>query len=86
MSTTFEGLDKGSIVTPKDSPADLFECSAPVRPDRVPIRSLLADLSHIRIIRAATALGRNPGDVLIGILDVAGFAVNTILRVDHETG
>src|SRR5262249_13577636 len=40
--------------------------------------------SHIRIIGASAALGRNPSDILVGILDVAGFAVDAILRVDHE--
>ena len=40
--------------------------------------------SHIRVIRPAAAFGRNPGDVLIRVLDVAGFAVDAILRVDDE--
>ena len=40
--------------------------------------------SHIRVVRPAAAFGRNPGDVLIRVLDVAGFAVDAILRVDHE--
>ena len=37
---------------------------------------------HIGIIRAPSAFRRNPGDVLVGVLDVAGFAVNAVLRVD----
>jgi hypothetical protein len=40
--------------------------------------------SHIRVIWAAATLRRNPGDVLIGVLDVTGFAVDAILGVDHE--
>jgi hypothetical protein len=40
--------------------------------------------SHIRIIGATAPFGRNPGNILIGILDVTGFAVDAILRVDHE--
>src|SRR5258708_40176591 len=40
--------------------------------------------SHRLIIRSATALRRNPGDITVGILDVAGFAVDAILRVDDE--
>src|ERR1039457_60224 len=40
--------------------------------------------SHVLIIRPAAALGRNPGDVLIRVLDVAGFAVDAILRVDDK--
>src|SRR6266851_2015102 len=62
MSTDFEALDMGSIVTPR------------------------ASRSHIRIVRPAAALGRNPGDVPIGILDVASLAVHAVLRVDHESG
>ena len=58
--TDFEGLDKGSIVTPA------------------------VTSSHIGVIGSAAALGRNPGDVSIGILDVARFAVDAVLRVDHE--
>src|SRR5271170_1317558 len=38
--------------------------------------------SHIRIIRPAAAFGRYPVDVLVGVLDVAGFAVDAVLRVD----
>src|SRR6185312_4209281 len=30
--------------------------------------------SHVRIVRSAAALGRNPVDVLIRVLDVTGFA------------
>src|SRR5215207_2307389 len=41
-------------------------------------------LSHVRIIRASTAFGRDPVDVLGRILDVTGLAVNAILRVDLE--
>src|SRR5580693_2963269 len=40
--------------------------------------------SHIRVIRPAAAFGWHPGDVLVGVLDVAGFAVDAILRVDDE--
>src|SRR5471030_2395939 len=39
---------------------------------------------HIWVIRSAAAFRRNPGDVLIRVLDVAGFAVDAILRVDDE--
>src|SRR5438477_5203363 len=40
--------------------------------------------SHRLIIRPATALWGNPGDVAVGILDIAGFAVDAVLRVDDE--
>src|SRR5262245_60057081 len=39
--------------------------------------------SHVRIARPAPALGGNPGDVLIRVLDIAGLAVHAVLRVDH---
>src|SRR5712691_3609512 len=53
-----------------------------------PSRSRRSDSpsSHIRIARPAAALGRNPGDVLIRVLDVARLAVDAVLRVDHEAG
>ena len=38
--------------------------------------------SHVLIVGTATALRRDPIDVAIGILDVAGFAVDAILCVD----
>src|SRR5205085_10587538 len=40
--------------------------------------------SHRLIIRSATAFWRNPCDVAIGVLHVAGFAVDAILGVDDE--
>src|SRR3984885_5856617 len=43
------------------------------------------NLSHVRIIRSAAPLGRHPINVLIGVLDVTGFAMDTILRIDHVT-
>src|SRR6266702_2274950 len=39
---------------------------------------------HVRIIGAATALGWNPGDVLVGVFDVASLAVDAVLRVDDK--
>src|SRR5262245_32397429 len=40
--------------------------------------------SHIRIVRPTAALRRDPDDILVGILDVAGFAMDAVLRVDLE--
>jgi hypothetical protein len=90
MSTAFESLDKGSIVTPGpiriiNSDRSLFLPRMMLQTRSVAAKRL-PTRSHIRIVRPAATFGRNPGDVLIGILDVAGFAVNAILRVDHETG
>src|SRR4249920_4228549 len=39
---------------------------------------------HVRVVWPAAAFGRNPGDILVGILDVARFAVDAVLRIDHE--
>src|SRR4029453_9562401 len=41
--------------------------------------------SHVRVIRAPAAFGRNPGNVLVRVLDVAGFAVDAVWRVDDKT-
>src|SRR5471030_2223701 len=38
--------------------------------------------SHIWVVRAHAALRRHPVDVAVGVLDVAGFAVDAVLRVD----
>ena len=39
---------------------------------------------HVWISRPATALGRGPVDVLGWVFDVAGFAVNAVLRIDLQ--
>src|SRR2546423_2214887 len=41
---------------------------------------------HIGVVRAPASFGGNPANVLIRILDVAGFAVDAILRIDHKAG
>src|SRR5690606_5108983 len=41
-------------------------------------------LLHVRVVRPACTLGRNPVDVLGRVLDVAGLAVYAVLRVDLE--
>src|SRR5690349_7108225 len=53
---------------------------------RAAIRSSLFAIrrSHIWIIRPAAAFGRHPGDVLVGVFDIAGFTVDAVLRVDHK--
>src|SRR5258708_32998106 len=40
--------------------------------------------SHIRVVRAAAALGDDPVNVLQRVLDVTSLAVNAILRVDLQ--
>ncbi|EAV43418.1 hypothetical protein SIAM614_06528 [Stappia aggregata IAM 12614] len=39
---------------------------------------------HVRIVRAAGAFRNRPGDVAVRILDVAGLAVDAVLRIDLE--
>ena len=39
---------------------------------------------HPIIIRAAAALRRDPGDDLVGVHDVAGFAVDAVGRVQVD--
>src|SRR5215211_8342305 len=57
------------------------KCVAPCRSQP---KSPFGD-SHVHVIRPAAAFRREPDDVLIRILDVAGLAVDTVLRVDDET-
>src|SRR5262245_22526511 len=40
--------------------------------------------SHVHIDRSLTALRGDPIDVPVRIFDVAGLAVDAVLRVDHE--
>src|SRR4249920_3370947 len=39
---------------------------------------------HVRVVWPAAAFGGNPVDILVGILDVARFAVDAVLRIDYE--
>ena len=57
-----------------------------IRHARPTIRYLLFAIRrlHIRIIRTAAAFGRHPSDVLVGVFNIAGFAVDAVLRVDHK--
>src|SRR5690242_10456371 len=58
-----------------------FCCMFPIDADA----ALLAAYSHVRIIWAAAAFRDHPIDVLHRILDVTGFAVDAVLRVDLES-
>src|SRR5215472_19062318 len=49
-----------------------------------PLTSIHSPASHIRVIGPAASLRYDPIDVLPGVLDVAGLAVNAILRVDLQ--
>src|SRR6202163_547770 len=40
---------------------------------------------HILVVRPAAALRRDPDDVAVGVLDVAGLAVDAVLRIDDVT-
>ena len=50
----------------------------------VEIESVSFDVLHRRIVRPAAAFRRDPIDVLSWVLDVAGFAVYTVLAVDPQ--
>ena len=41
---------------------------------------------HFAVVRAAAAFGADPGDVLGGVFDVAGFAVDAVGGVDLQAG
>src|SRR5208283_5435114 len=58
----------------------------PVNPCLQPKAAILRRLSKIRIIRSSAAFRRGPFDFLRRVLDVASFAVDTILGVDNEPG
>src|SRR5215467_10787625 len=45
---------------------------------------MLTAVSHAVVIRAAAALGRDPGDDLVGVHDVAGLAVHAVGRVQMD--
>src|ERR1700679_4138237 len=52
----------------------------------MPGGGLTQSWSHRLVVGTAATLRRNPGDVAVGILDVAGFAMDAILGVDLEPG
>src|SRR6478735_6348972 len=47
-------------------------------------RGQTGPLLHALVIGAAAALRRNPGDIAVRVLDVAGLAVDAVLGVDLE--
>src|SRR5258706_14024612 len=61
-----------------------FQCGGIVAGRRTGRRPLTQSWSHGLIIGPAAALRRNPGDVAVRILHVAGFAVDAILGVDDK--
>src|SRR4051794_924341 len=48
------------------------------------VAAISAVSSHVEIDRPFAALRRRPGYVLVGVLDIAGLAVDAVLRVDDE--
>src|SRR5262245_14743613 len=40
--------------------------------------------SHVRVVGSSATLGRNPGYILVRVLDIARFAVDAVLRIDYE--
>ena len=91
--TDVEGRDKGSIVTPNGFRSVRIENRAPTSAfdafsgATVPASTRIhrgSHPSHIGVIRSAATLGRNAGDVLVRIIDVKGFAVDEVMRIDQE--
>ena len=74
----------GSELRIQDISWKRFQCGGIVAGGRIRGSRLTQSWSHRLIIGSATALGRNPGDVAVWILHVAGFAVDAILGVDDE--
>src|SRR6266850_1002304 len=46
---------------------------------------VVGPVSHALVVGAPAPLRRNPGNVSVGVLYVAGFAVDAVLGVDLET-
>src|ERR1700680_3930354 len=49
-----------------------------------PSHRYFANCSHAVVVGAAAAFGRDPGDDLVGVRDVAGFAVDAVGRVQAD--
>src|SRR6266446_10702062 len=77
---------KGPMATDLASAPDSkrFQCGGIVAGDRTGGHQLTQSWSHGLVIGPAAAFRRNPGDVAVGILHVAGFAVDAILGVDDK--
>ena len=45
---------------------------------------VMNDRLKIHVVRAASAFGRDPGDDLVGVHDVAGLAVDAVGGVEHQ--
>jgi len=72
-------------IRPRKAPAG-FLTGFPAAKNAMYRGGLTQSWSHRLVIGTAAALRRNPGDIAVGILDVAGFAVDAILGVDLEPG
>ncbi len=53
-------------------------------PVQVVDQRTVLDRSEVLVIRPRTTLGRDPGDDLIRVLDVAGFAVHAVGCIDLQ--
>src|SRR3546814_11290116 len=67
----------------RTSPLSPEACAGTAAATAAAIRAKRADL-HVRIIGASAAFGGDPVDILGGVLDFAGLAMDAILGVDHE--
>src|SRR3982751_7089484 len=64
--------------------AEAARTRAPAPKASRPAANARAASLHVGIIRSSSAFGNDPVDVLGRVLDVAGFAMDAILRVDLE--
>jgi hypothetical protein len=85
LIVAFDRSKKPAQIRPWKAPAG-FLTGFPAAKTPCARGELTQSWSHRLVIGTAAALRRNPGDIAVGILDVAGLAVDAILSVDLEPG
>src|SRR4051812_42294645 len=78
------GVTAGRPTHPQNARSMAVSWPAAVMPPHAIVVTFCVTLLHGLVIGSATALRRNPGNVAVRVLHVAGFAVNAILGVDLE--
>ena len=79
-----DGATGGSEPRIQDISWKRFQCGGIVAGGRIGADRLTQSWLHRLIIRSAPTLRRNPGDIAVRVLHVAGFAMDAILGVDLE--
>jgi hypothetical protein len=67
------------------SPTKKSRTAVKLRASRPLYSMLVSKTLHPGMVWSAAALGRDPADVLLRVLDLASFTVQAVLRVDLET-